>query len=460
MNRPFRFPFLASVFTAAVLAMALHSAEPPLGRQGNPPSKSVSAAQTKPSNEKIPLSKESLACLECHQESATPAATKQWAGSRHAAAGVGCYECHRADKGTPTAFDHNGFSISVLVSPKDCGRCHAKETREFEASHHARAGEILGSLDNVLGDVVEGIPAGNSGCKQCHGGLVKVVGPGKLDAATWPNTGIGRINPDGSRGSCSACHSRHAFSSSVARQPENCGKCHLGPDHPQAEIYNESKHGIAFRAKIGEMNLDSKSWVLGKDYSAAPTCATCHISATQELPLTHDVGARISWTLRPEVSQKLDHWETRRADMQKVCANCHGSDWVQGHYTQYAAAVNLYNEKLAIPAKAIMRKLRDAGKLTPTPFDEKLEWTYFELWHHEGRRARMGAAMMGPDYTQWHGFYEVAKTFYTEFLPQAEALLPGVTAEARAMDDHKWLQGLSPEDRAKIENYYQKRYGK
>jgi len=26
------------------------------------------------------------------------------------------------------------------------------------------------------------------------------------------------------------------------------------------------------------------------------------------------------------------------------------------------------------------------------------------MWHHEGRRARMGTAMMGPDYAWWHGF--------------------------------------------------------
>jgi len=58
-----------------------------------------------------------------------------------------------------------------------------------------------------------------------------------------------------------------------------------------------------------------------------------------------------------------------------------------------------------------MDKLYAAKKLTPTPFDEKIEWTYYELWHHQGRRARMGTAMMGPDYAQWHGFYEVAKPF-------------------------------------------------
>ena len=102
----------------------------------------------------------------------------------------------------------------------------------------------------------------------------------KFHAGTWPNTGIGRINLDGSRGSCSACHSRHDFSPRRARQPENCGKCHLGPDHPQKEIYEESKHGVAYRDLKDDMNLDAKTWVLGEDYSAAPTCATCHMSAT------------------------------------------------------------------------------------------------------------------------------------------------------------------------------------
>ena len=405
------------------------------------------------------LSAESKACVQCHQKSATPVVVQQWATSRHAENGVGCYECHQADKADKDAMQHNGFSISLLVTPRDCGPCHEQETKEFEESHHAKAGEILGSLDNVLGEVVEGPPAANSGCKQCHGGTVKVLEGGKLDAATWPNSGIGRLNPDGSKGSCAACHGRHTFSVTIARQPENCGKCHLGPDHPQAEIYAESKHGITYRAKIGEMNLEAAHWVLGKDYDAAPTCATCHMSATKDLPLTHDVGARISWTLRPEVSIHLENWEARRGDMKKVCGNCHGPDWVGNFYKQYDAVVDLYNNKFAVPAKAVMKKLRDAGKLTPTPFDEPLEWEYYELWHHEGRRARMGTAMMGPDYTQWHGFYEVAKHFYTEFLPEAEALLPGVTAEAKAMDDHKWLQGLSKEEREKIQQYYQKRYG-
>ena len=51
------------------------------------------------------------------------------------------------------------------------------------------------------------------------------------------------------------------------------------------------------------------------------------------------------------------------------------------------------------------RKLLDSSK----NLDEKLEVDMYELWHHEGRRARFGAAMMAPDYAWWHGFYELKK---------------------------------------------------
>ena len=47
----------------------------------------------------------------------------------------------------------------AIVTPKDCGRCHEAEVTEFNSSHHAKAGRILGSLDNVLAEIVEGRPA-------------------------------------------------------------------------------------------------------------------------------------------------------------------------------------------------------------------------------------------------------------------------------------------------------------
>ncbi|MFI5398054.1 MAG: multiheme c-type cytochrome [Candidatus Binatia bacterium] len=422
------------------------------------------------------LTADSQPCYKCHSQN-TPAIAQQWAQSKHATIGVGCYECHQAEVGDADAFTHYGHTIATIVTPKDCGTCHVAETEEFTQSHHAQAAQFIGSLDNVLGEMVEGSLAAANGCWQCHGSTLRLVtgadgapvkdesGKPKIDPLTWPNTGIGRINLDGSRGSCSACHSRHVFSRAVARYPDTCGKCHMGPDHPQIEIFNESKHGIAFHARQADMHLDSESWIVGQDYSAAPTCSTCHMSATRSLAVTHDVGARISWTLRPVISKKLERWEERRAKMQAVCGNCHGTDFVKAFYTQYDKTVELYNDKFAKPAQEIMDALRAKKKITPDPFDDKIEWTFYLLWHHEGRRARMGVSMQGPDYTQWHGFFEVAQRFYFELIPEARALAGTDPDIKKVIDDilnrpeHAWRKGLGPEDRQKILDFYKQRYG-
>ena len=421
----------------------------------------------------VELSAESKACIECHKE-VSAALYEQWGDSRHYGANIGCFECHSAVAGDADGFEHFDQFIAIIVSPKDCGRCHEREVTEFTAWHHSKAGCILGSLDNILAEVVEGnrgmktdaFPGGVSaaavnGCWQCHGTQIKVLAGGKLDPATWPNTGIGRINPDGSEGSCSACHSRHSFSAAQARQPDNCGKCHMGPDHPQIEIYNESKHGIAFRANVDKMAMDSSKWVLGEDYSVAPTCATCHMSAAKGVrddkqpypaqPVTHDVGMRISWNNRPAVSirpEKSDAkmglpgkdvpWTDRRANMVAVCVNCHNRNFVDGFYTQYDGLIELYHDKFAKPGLALYNA---AEPLRRKPkFSDPIDFTWFEIWHHEGRRARHGASMMGPDYTHWHGTYEVAKHFYSKYIPELEELV------------HKNLHSEDAERKAAAEN--------
>ena len=65
-----------------------------------------------------------------------------------------------------------------------------------------------------------------------------------------------------------------------------------------------------------------------------------------------------------------------------------------------------------MPIKAIIDDLYAEGLLSKISyFDEDMEWEFYELWHHEGRRARMGAAMMAPDYSWWHGSYECKKRY-------------------------------------------------
>jgi hydroxylamine dehydrogenase len=390
-------------------------------------------------------SAETKACAECHKKESR-SIYEQWGSSKHYRANVGCYECHAANEEDSDGFTHEGQLISVIVSPKDCSRCHEQEVKEFVGSHHAKAGRIMGSLDNVLAEVVEGnsgfktmghpdgvSAAAVNGCWQCHGSEVIVLPDGSLDAATWPNTGIGRINPDGSEGACTACHSRHSFSAAQARTPDTCGKCHMGPDHPQIEIFNESKHGIAYRANVDKMALDSEKWIVGEDYDAAPTCATCHMSATTDQPVTHDIGMRISWNNRPAISVRPEvsdakmglpgkdvPWQQRRANMVNVCTNCHNAKFVNNFYDQYDALIDLYHGKFAKPGVALYNAAKPL--LNKPNFSNKIDFIWFEIWHHEGRRARHGASMMGPDYTHWHGTYEVARNFYTEYIPELREL--------------------------------------
>lgn len=151
------------------------------------------------------------ACILCHKTK-TPGIVLQWENSKHSKAEVSCYDCHKAEKEDIDGFEHYGKRIALIVSPLDCSQCHEKEYLEQKGSHHAKAGQILGSLDNFLGEVVGGPPAVNVGCRQCHGSKIEVDKNGKPTKDTWPNTGMGRINPDGSLGSCSACHTRHTFS--------------------------------------------------------------------------------------------------------------------------------------------------------------------------------------------------------------------------------------------------------
>jgi hydroxylamine dehydrogenase len=384
-------------------------------------------------------------CADCHKQQ-SPGLYNQWHNSTHAANGITCIDCHGAEAEEPDAFSHNGAMVATLVTPKDCGQCHDQEAAEVEHSYHAKAGEILESADAYLAHVAAGEPVAMAGCESCHGTKVKIDAdsPNKLSKKSWPNAGIGRLNPDGSKGSCTACHTRHSFSRAQARQPESCGKCHLGPDHPQKEVYDESKHGNAYYTNKGKMNLDADSWVVGIDYFEAPTCATCHMSAAPDMKRTHDVGERISWTLRPPISKKKDNWEAKRENMKQVCVNCHGAAFVDGHYYQFDAVVELYNEKFAKPATELMNLVREKKLLeNPASFGNKIEWTYWEIWHHEGRRARHGAAMMGPDYTWWHGIYEVAQHFYFKMLPEARAFAdPDVNAwiDALLQDEmHAWL---------------------
>jgi hypothetical protein len=322
--------------------------------------------------------------------------------------------------------------VSAVVTPKDCSRCHPDEAMQYSKSKHANTLEIIWKIDPWLNDGMNSDFERINGCYHCHGTILSLKDK-ELDPATWPNVGVGRLNLDGSKGSCSSCHTRHRFSVMEARKPQACGQCHLGPDHPQIEIFTESKHGDIYDAFGDDYNWTAApgTWTPGVDFRG-PTCASCHMSGAGSVMTSHDVTERLSWelqaplTVRPEAFKPLPaqtNWQEERIKMQEVCMQCHGKRWTESHYSQMDQTIKEYNDVYFKPAKAKLDELYEKGLLDKTRFfDEPLEVEYYELWHHEGRRARMGAAMMAPDYSWWHGFYECKKRF-NNFMEEANHLI-------------------------------------
>jgi hypothetical protein len=393
------------------------------------------------------MSPQEIACIECHRTE-HPGLFADWSQSRHANANVTCLDCHMAEESDKDVSKSHYkqyeqsekkygtkeymVPVSAVVTPKDCSRCHPDEAQQYARSKHANTMEIIWKIDPWLNKGMNSEFERINGCYHCHGTILKNTDEG-LDPETWPNVGVGRVNLDGSLGSCTSCHTRHKFSVMEARKPEACGQCHLGPDHPQIEIYMESKHGDIYTAHGDDYNWDSApgTWTPGVDYRG-PTCAACHMSGAGTTMTSHDVTERLAWesqaplTVRPNEFKPFPaktNPEVEREKMKQICLQCHGKTWTDGHFVQMDKAMIEYNEVYFKPAKAKLTELYDKGLLDKAKFfDERLEVEYYELWHHEGRRARFGAAMMAPDYAWWHGFYECKKRF-ANFMEEANDLI-------------------------------------
>ena len=345
-------------------------------------------------------------CIDCHERKAVSIGSiDQWKMSEHMNQGIGCIECHEAEESDFDAFKCPESTVLVAKhpTPKDCSECHEKEVHEFEESKHAYQFWLLANADR---SVFEPDIATKNGCQECHQ--------------------VSNLWPDGSVGECDVCHTKHSFDLEVARQPETCGECHIGPDHPHIEIYNESKHGNIFKAKGDKWDMDYHTDENTPIPIEAPVCTTCHMDGAPGLPSTHNVSERLAWESQAPWSfrtvwmdEKLGSWEDKRTKMTNVCENCHSPNFVEGYFLQGDLANLQYNE-LRRQFVSWGNKLTDEG-LTPriqegenffsTPllngWDQKPKELWYNSWHHEGRRFRHGALMMGADYTQWHGIWEI-----------------------------------------------------
>ncbi|MGD8256749.1 MAG: multiheme c-type cytochrome [Desulfobacterales bacterium] len=444
-------------------------------------------------SEEIPISEATAECLDCHS-AIHPGIVNDWQNSRHskitpkqamAVVGlarkvssntvpdnlqnvvVGCAECHLLrPKAHADTFDHNGYDIHVVVSPNDCRTCHSQEAAQYSKnimSHayknladnnfylqHQRS--IIGKTEYTDGEIVfknsdEATRA--EACYYCHGTKLKVTGKeirdteafGELEFPViegWPNQGVGRVNLDGSLGSCSACHTRHAFSIEMARKPYTCKECHVGPDVPAYKVYAASKHGNIFSAMNKSWNFNAVPWTIGKDFTA-PTCATCHISLLVNededvvAERTHQMNNRLPWRIfgliyahphprEPDTTSirnkdglplptdfaggfasdyliGKEEMQIRQKAMQAACLNCHGSSWVKGQWNRFENTIKTTNAE-TLTATKIMNDIWQLGfargpEKQSSPFDEAVEKRWTDTWLFYANATRFASAMGG-----------------------------------------------------------------
>jgi hydroxylamine dehydrogenase len=388
----FRSVFIAVVLGTAlvVAALVVHSRRPAV--EVAQPSAAMVAATGK--------------CATCHlQESA--AIVHEFERSEHARRGVNCLDCHRPLPGQE-AKEHRGFTISAAVTAGSCAECHRAQYDQFLRSRHAApAFAAVRGSEPFTEEQIEASERFHPGAvRRPPNALAVQEGEAAIVRGCVACHAVGRPNPDGSIGTCTACHARHQASVALAREPQTCGQCHMGPDHSQIEIYNESKHGALFNAQRRFMDLTADPKRLSVRDMWVPTCATCHMSGLEGQRVTHDTTERLSYWLFAEISERRPTYAQGQAQMKEVCLICHTTGHVERFYQEAEAVLRDTNAKVAA-GMAIMTELRAGGLLTPEPFDEPIEFVAFDFWHYYGRTAKHGAFMGGPDFVQWHGNYEL-----------------------------------------------------
>jgi formate-dependent nitrite reductase cytochrome c552 subunit len=325
--------------------------------------------------------------------------------SLHARKGVNCLDCHQPAANQEKK-EHHGFVISAKLTAGNCRSCHEPIYQQFLRSRHAATSwaAVYGEKGLTPEQVNFAEQYQPGGTKRPAHPFTQLEGPSAMTSGCEQCHSIGKPNSDGTIGSCTACHTRHVSSVRVAREPRTCGQCHMGPDHSQIEIYEESKHGVLFNAQSAMLNLDAPPKQLTTKDMFVPTCATCHMSGINGLGVTHDPSERLSYFLANAISDKRPNYVAAQAKMKQVCLQCHTPPLVDRVYAQAEQVVQTTNQRVT-GAQNLVNGLRKEGVLTGPPFSNPIDFVYFDLWHYDGRTSKHGAFMGGADFVQWHGNY-------------------------------------------------------
>lgn len=333
-------------------------------------------------------------CLQCHADSL---ATRQLAESAHADK-LGCADCHGQD--------HDRIEKGAArVSAQKCGTCHAEQLKAHQASRHGMG------LHAGWGCTRNQPDRDRQECAFCHReGDTRPVSTVQCARFLKQSSEMGQIGCNRCHGiedSCADCHGNHLTDPRVAGNPGVCAKCHMGPDHPQYEVWQTSQHGSLYE-------------ILGAQQ--APDCQRCHMPQGE-----HDVS--LGLTAPPSgKAYAPDVFRLQRELMLQRCQGCHASGFAARDLSR-ADAVRDQTLSLVSTARQLVLDLDDRGLLLPSPADRPphphrgqqlvldgdmlyedlslVESLYFRLYKFAAAKTFKGAYHQNPAYTHWYGNAEL-----------------------------------------------------
>lgn len=372
-------------------------------------------------------------CVECHKKT-TPNIVGDWQLSKHSQNDVGCSTCH-GEKHTT----ESDFAAAEIPTPDTCAQCHEDKVIQFKKGKHAIAWAAMKAMPMAHAQPVA-LMEGMKGCGGCH----KLGLKSEADVADLRKAGSGF-----GRASCDACHTRHVFSVTEARQPQACQTCHMGFDHPQWEMYSASKHGV--RALLKQSKAIPET-------VAAPTCQTCHMQKGDHevrtawgflavrLPMPEDktwaadraVILQALGVLDPEgkPTARLDvvkaadvarltqeSWQAERDKMIGICHQCHSVNFAKGELAKGDDMIKAADSLMAEAIRIVAGLYKDgilaqpAGYAHPFPdlltFHDaptEIEQELFVMYLEHRMRAFQGTFHANPDYAIWYGWSELKRS--------------------------------------------------
>lgn len=336
-------------------------------------------------------------CLPCHGEK-TPAAVKRWQESAHAKARVGCEACHGTDH-------EKILKGEARVDYKVCGACHPKAYEEHRASRH---GMGLHSGWGCTRNLPDRKP---DECRFCHRKGDEAPGS-EVQCARFlkQSSEMGQIGCNACHSvesACDSCHSSHSTDLAIVRNPNSCAKCHMGPDHPQWEMWQTSQHGTIYESQ---------------GQGTGPECQSCHMPRG-----SHNVSGGITMS-SGGVPYRAEKAGQERAAMLKICSGCHATAFAKRELDR-DDAVRTQSLGILKEAEGIVWDLYDRGLLDPMPgarpphplsgrrlvtdsqmlYEETshIERLFFKMKKYDYAKTVKGAYHQNPAYAHWYGNAEL-----------------------------------------------------